>query len=103
MGLSLAPLGAFLAVTAQFNVLPILFSIAVLFWVGGFDIIYSLQDQSFDKEQKLHSVPVWLGKKQALYLSKVFHFITFSHYYIQQSFMISETYIGSDYLFFQYY
>jgi len=77
LGLSLAPLGAYLAVTAQFNVLPILFSIAVLFWVGGFDIIYSLQDQSFDKEQKLHSVPVWLGKKLALHLSKVFHLITF--------------------------
>jgi 4-hydroxybenzoate polyprenyltransferase len=77
LGLSLAPLGAYLAVTAQFNVLPILFSIAVLFWVGGFDIIYSLQDQSFDKEQKLHSVPVWLGKKQALHLSKFFHLITF--------------------------
>lgn len=76
LGLSIAPLGAYLAVTAQFNVLPILFSIAVLFWVGGFDIIYSLQDQSFDKKQKLHSAPVWLGKKQALHLSKVFHLIT---------------------------
>jgi len=77
LGLALAPLGAFLAVTAQFATLPIFFSLAVLFWVGGFDIIYSLQDESFDKKQNLHSIPVLIGKKKALYLAKVFHFITF--------------------------
>ena len=77
LGLALAPLGAYLAVTAQFAVLPILFSIAVLFWVGGFDIIYSLQDESFDKTQNLHSLPVRIGKKQALLLAKLFHLITF--------------------------
>jgi len=77
LGLSLAPLGAFLAVTAEFAITPILFSIAVLFWVGGFDIIYSLQDKAFDKNQNLHSIPVWTGKKQALQLAKVFHFVTF--------------------------
>lgn len=77
LGLALAPLGAYLAVTAEFTVLPILFSIAVLFWVGGFDIIYSLQDEGFDKSQQLHSIPVWIGKKNALQLAKVFHLITF--------------------------
>lgn len=77
LGLALAPLGAYLAVTAQFAALPIFFSIAVLFWVGGFDIIYSLQDENFDKTQNLHSIPVWIGKKQALQLAKVFHLITF--------------------------
>lgn len=77
LGLALAPLGAYLAVTAEFAVLPILFSIAVLFWVGGFDIIYSLQDEGFDKSQQLHSIPVWIGKKNALQLAKVFHLITF--------------------------
>ena len=77
LGLSLAPLGAFLAVTAEFAITPILFSIAVLFWVGGFDIIYSLQDKAFDKNQNLHSIPVWIGKKQALQLAKVFHLVTF--------------------------
>lgn len=77
LGLALAPLGAYLAVTAEFALLPLFFSAAVLFWVGGFDIIYSLQDESFDKTQNLHSIPVWIGKKQALQLAKVFHLITF--------------------------
>ncbi|HEX6914474.1 MAG TPA: UbiA-like polyprenyltransferase, partial [Chitinophagaceae bacterium] len=48
LGLSLAPIGAYLAVTAHFDLLPILFSFTVLFWVSGFDIIYSLQDEEFD-------------------------------------------------------
>ena len=77
LGLALAPLGAYLAVTAEFALLPLFFSAAVLFWVAGFDIIYSLQDESFDKTQNLHSIPVWIGKKQALNLAKVFHLITF--------------------------
>ena len=76
LGLSLAPIGAYLAVSGDFDIIPILFSLVVLFWVSGFDIIYSLQDEEFDKEQKLHSIPVLLGKKNALILSKVLHFIT---------------------------
>ena len=78
LGLSLSPIGAYLAVTGEFDVIPILFSLVVLFWVSGFDIIYSLQDEEFDKEQKLHSIPVLLGKKNALILSKLLHFLTFS-------------------------
>ena len=75
LGLSLSPIGAYLAVTGEFDVIPILFSLVVLFWVSGFDIIYSLQDEEFDKEQKLHSIPVLLGKKNALILSKLLHFL----------------------------
>jgi len=77
VGLALAPLGAYLAVSGTFALTPILFSIAVLFWVSGFDIIYALQDDTFDQENKLNSIPVKLGRKNALYLSKFFHFITF--------------------------
>jgi 4-hydroxybenzoate polyprenyltransferase len=73
LGLSLAPIGAFLAVTGHFEILPILFSLAVIFWVSGFDIIYSLQDEEFDKSQKLKSFPAWLGKKKALRVSRVLH------------------------------
>jgi len=65
---------------------PLLFSAAVLFWVSGFDIIYSLQDQEFDKEQKLHSVPVLIGTKNALTLSKLLHFLTFTSLSIAGSF-----------------
>jgi 4-hydroxybenzoate polyprenyltransferase len=78
LGLALAPIGAYLAVRGEFNIIPLLFSAAVLFWVSGFDIIYSLQDQEFDKEQKLHSIPVLIGKKNALNLSNLLHFLTFS-------------------------
>lgn len=56
VGLSLAPLGAFLAAAGYFNLVPILFSISILFWVGGFDIIYALQDDEFDKSQRLRSI-----------------------------------------------
>ena len=86
LGLALAPIGAYLAVSGNFDVVPLLFSAAVLFWVSGFDIIYSLQDQEFDKEQKLHSIPVMIGTKNALNLSKILHFLTFSVLSIAGSF-----------------
>jgi len=73
LGLSLAPIGAHLAVTGQFSLLPILFSLAVIFWVSGFDIIYALQDEEFDKSQKLYSIPSWLGKAKALRVSELLH------------------------------
>ncbi len=76
LGLSLAPIGAYLSVIPRFDLLPILFSLIVLFWVAGFDIIYSLQDYEFDKEMGLKSIPVLLGKKKALVLSLVFHIIS---------------------------
>ena len=76
LGLSLAPIGAYLAVVGRFDLLPVLFSAAVLFWVGGFDIIYALQDEEFDRENDLFSIPVWLGKKKALMLSNFLHAIT---------------------------
>src|ERR1043165_6855262 len=49
LGLALAPVGAYLAVTGKFNLLPVLLGLAVLFWVSGFDIIYALQDEEFDR------------------------------------------------------
>ena len=73
LGLALAPIGAYLAVTGKFHVLPILFSFAVLFWVSGFDIIYALQDVEFDQSQKLYSIPAWLGKEKALRVSEFLH------------------------------
>lgn len=73
VGLSLAPIGAFLAVTGVFQMLPVLFSLAVVFWVSGFDIIFSLQDIDFDQAQKLYSIPALLGKKQGLNVSVLLH------------------------------
>lgn len=76
LGLSLAPIGAYLAVTGVFHWLPILFSLAVIFWVSGFDIIYALQDEEFDKSNQLYSIPAWLGKAKALLVSEVLHLLS---------------------------
>jgi 4-hydroxybenzoate polyprenyltransferase len=76
LGLSLAPIGAYLAVTGHFALLPILFSFTVIFWVSGFDIIYALQDEEFDKSQQLYSMPSWLGKAKALRVSEALHLLS---------------------------
>jgi len=76
LGLSLAPIGAFLAVTGEFNLLPILFSLAVICWVSGFDIIYALQDEEFDKTHQLYSIPSALGKSKALRVSELLHVLS---------------------------
>lgn len=73
VGLALAPIGAYIAVTGHFALVPVLYSFAVLFWSSGFDIIYALQDEGFDKEEKLHSIPAALGIKNALRLSEALH------------------------------
>lgn len=75
-GLALAPIGAYLSLAAEFALMPVLLSFVVLFWVSGFDIIYALQDEAFDREHHLQSIPVWLGARRALTLSKVFHIIS---------------------------
>ena len=77
LGLSLSPIGAYLAVTSSFDLLPILFSFVVLFWVSGFDIIYSLQDKEFDESQNsIQFLHLWETKK-AIFTSRIFHCITF--------------------------
>lgn len=75
VGLALAPVGGFLAVTNYFHWLPILLGIAVLCWVSGFDIIYALQDEEFDRSLSLNSIPVALGTKGALITSTVLHIL----------------------------
>ncbi len=76
IGLSLAPIGAFLAVTGRFELLPLLFSGAVICWVSGFDIIYAMQDEDFDKSENLYSIPMVFGKKQALRISSFLHILS---------------------------
>lgn len=72
-GLALAPIGAYLAVTGHFAWLPLFFSFTVFCWVSGFDIIYALQDETFDRAHRLNSIPVMLGTKGALRFSEVLH------------------------------
>jgi len=73
IGLALAPIGAYLSVTGVFNLVPLFFSFIVLTWVSGFDIIYALQDEEFDRANNLNSIPAALGKRNALMVSNVLH------------------------------
>ncbi len=77
LGLGLAPVGAYLAVTGAFHIVPILYGFAVLTWVSGFDIIYALQDEEFDREHGLHSIPAYLGARRALFVSEILHVLSF--------------------------
>ncbi len=76
IGLALAPIGAYLAVTGKFDLLPIFYSLLVLFWVSGFDMLYALQDEDFDKKMNLRSIVVLLGKKGAMRLSGIVHILS---------------------------
>jgi 4-hydroxybenzoate polyprenyltransferase len=76
-GLSLAPIGAYISVTGKFDTLPVLYSLIVLTWSAGFDIIYALQDDKFDRDNKLYSLPSSLGIRKALTVSVVLHLLTF--------------------------
>lgn len=75
VGLGLAPVGAYLAVTASFHPGIVLLGVGVMCWVGGFDIIYALQDEEFDRAEQLKSIPAWLGAERALWVSRGLHFV----------------------------
>jgi 4-hydroxybenzoate polyprenyltransferase len=79
LGLSIAPAGGYLAVTGAWST-PwwplVLLSVAVMSWVAGFDIFYSLQDLSFDREHGLHSIPVAIGEHRAILVARALHGIT---------------------------
>ena len=77
LGLSLAPVGAYISVTGRFALLPVIYSVLVLTWVSGFDIIYALQDEEFDKRNNLFSIPAFTGRKKAITISVIIHLITF--------------------------
>ncbi len=99
VGLALAPIGAFLAVNPSFNWVPIFFGLAVLFWVSGFDIIYALQDEDFDRNHLLHSIPVRFGRKRSLNISKIFHLIcagllSYATYKTATQFSLNLPYVG---------
>jgi 4-hydroxybenzoate polyprenyltransferase len=76
IGLAIAPTGAYIALTGEFALFPVLLSVLVFFWVSGFDILYALPDYDFDKENKLHSVPVVMGRKNAMILSVTVHVVS---------------------------
>lgn len=75
VGLSIAPAGAYLAVNQTLPLSVIILSSVVLLWTAGFDILYSLQDEEFDRENKLFSIPAKFGRIKSLYISAFLHLI----------------------------
>ena len=73
LSLGLAPIAGAIAVTNSIPAWSVFLAFGVMFWVGGFDILYSLQDMEFDKEEGLYSIPARVGEKCALFISKMFH------------------------------
>lgn len=76
LALAIAPAGAYIAVTGQLSIVPMILSLLVITWVAGFDILYSLQDIAFDRDNNLHSIPARLGEKGALIVSALLHIVS---------------------------
>jgi 4-hydroxybenzoate polyprenyltransferase len=76
LGLALAPIGAFLTISGKFDLITIILGICVFFWVGGFDIIYALQDASFDASLQLKSIPAHFGITRAIVVSRISHILS---------------------------
>jgi len=76
ISLGLAPIAGVVAVSAEITTWSLYLSAGVVFWVAGFDLLYSLQDIAFDKENGLHSIPSTYGAKNTMYIAKVFHILT---------------------------
>jgi len=76
VSLGLAPIAGVVAVTGEVTIWSLYLAIGVMFWVAGFDLLYSLQDIEFDKKQGLHSIPSKFGAKNTMTIAKLFHLLT---------------------------
>lgn len=76
ISLALAPIAGVVAVSETIPLWTIFLSFGVMFWVAGFDLLYSLQDIDVDKELGLHSIPSKFGAEKTMLISKVFHALT---------------------------
>ena len=76
ISLALAPIAGVVAVSETIPFWSIALSIGVMFWVAGFDLLYSLQDIDVDKELGLHSIPSKFGAEKTMKISKIFHILT---------------------------
>jgi 4-hydroxybenzoate polyprenyltransferase len=74
--LSMAPLGAWIAIAEDISLVPILFSIGLLFHITGFDILYAIQDADFDSKEALHSIPAKLGLQNSFHLARILHILS---------------------------
>ena len=76
--LAISPTGAWIAVTGGWSWLPVVLSVAVVFWVAGFDVIYALQDIGFDREHRVFSIPAMKGEDYALWVARAMHVVSFT-------------------------
>jgi len=82
ISLGLAPIAGVVAVQASIPLWSLFLSLGVLFWVAGFDLLYSLQDIAFDKEEGLHSIPSRFGAKNTFKIAQFFHLLTIIFWYL---------------------
>jgi 4-hydroxybenzoate polyprenyltransferase len=82
VALGIAPIGAWLAVTGEFALPPVLLGIGVMCWVAGFDILYACQDLDFDRKAGLHSIPTRFGPDRARWISRGLHWVTIVMWFI---------------------
>ncbi|HON55349.1 MAG TPA: UbiA-like polyprenyltransferase [Bacteroidales bacterium] len=73
LALAIAPVGAYISMTGSFHIVPLILSAIVFLWSSGFDILYSLDDEEFDKNHAIHSIPAKFGRKRAMIISAVGH------------------------------
>jgi len=87
VSLGLAPIAGVVAVSAEITPWSVYLALGVMFWVAGFDLLYSLQDMAFDKAHGLHSIPSKFGAKKTMWIARVFHFlaIVFWAYFVLTS------------------
>ena len=78
LALGIAPVGAWIAVTGKVEWPALVLAGAVALWVAGFDVIYSLQDEDFDRQHALHSLPARVGGRHALVIARGFHLLAFA-------------------------
>lgn len=76
ISLGLAPIAGVVAVQASIPAWSVILSLGVIFWVAGFDLLYSLQDIEFDKQNNLHSIPSRYGAEATLFISAIFHMLS---------------------------
>ena len=75
VSLGLAPVAGVVAVSGEITIWSVYLATGVMFWVAGFDLLYSLQDIEFDKANKLHSIPSKYGANTTMWIARVFHFL----------------------------
>ncbi len=91
VSLGLAPIAGVVAVTNDITLWSLYLAMGVMFWVAGFDLLYSLQDMEFDKQHNLHSIPSKLGAKYTMWIAQSFHVLTTTFW----SLFVCEAHLGA--------